>query len=124
MSEYFLQNSVRVAEKKRHCNGSYPSEVAGGLEVDEVVLGWVQRTVPVAIVGVIITHCERRGLRQTAGSQLSCVVMWSPFGLSLVVGIWSRETVHGTQLPPLHMTGPILFHHHYLVGTGTGQCGP
>lgn len=75
MSEYFLQNSIRVAEKKRHCNGSYPSEVAGGLEVDEVVLGWVQRTVPVAIVGVIITHCERRGLRQTAGSQLSCVVM-------------------------------------------------
>lgn len=107
----------------RHPNISHPSEVAGGLKVDEVVLGGVQWAVPVAVVGVVVAHGEGRGLGQTAGSQLSCVVMRGPFGLRLVVGVWCGETVDGAQLPPPHLTGTILFHHHHLVGTERGQCG-
>lgn len=104
-------------------NGAYPSEVTGGLKIDEVVFGGVQRAVPVAVVGVVVAHCEGRGLWETAGCQLSCVIMRAPLGLRPTVRIWCGETVNGAQLPPPHLTGTILFHHHHLVGTGGQQCG-
>lgn len=100
---------------------SYPSEVAGGLEIDEVVLGGVERTVPVAVVGVIVAYGEGCGLRQAAGGQLSCVVMGGSFGLGLVVGVRGGEAVHGAHLPPSHLTGAVLLNHHHLVGTAGGH---
>lgn len=118
-----MRLSTRNKSLVRQLSSSHPSEVTGGLKVDEVVLGGVQRAVPVAVVSVVVTHGEGSGLWQTAGSQLSCVVMWRPFGLRLIVGVWCRETVDSTQLPPPHLTGTILFHHHHLVSTGGGQYG-
>lgn len=99
--------------------GSYPSEVAGGLEVDEVILGGVQGAVPVAVVGVVVAHGEGRGLRQAAGGQLCRVVMGGPSGGG-AVGAGCGEAVHGAHLPPPHLPGPVLLHHHHLVRAEEG----
>jgi len=107
-----------------HLNSSHPSEVAGGLKVDEVVLGGIQRAVPVAVVGVVVAHGEGRGLGQTAGGQLGRVVVRGPFGLRLAVRVGRGETVHGAQLPPPPpLTGDVFLHHHHLVGTAEGKGG-
>lgn len=97
---------------------SYPSEVGGGLEVDQVVLGGVQRAVPVAVVGVVVAHGEGRGLGEAAGCQLGCVVVGGRLAGRRAVGAGRREAVGGAQLSSPHLAGAVLLHHHHLVGTG------
>lgn len=111
------------SKKNKNKSRPYPSEVAGGLEVDEVVLGGIQRAVPVAVVGVVVAHGEGRGLGQAAGGQLGRVVVRRPSGLRLAVGLRGGEAVGGAQLPPPHLAGPVLLHHHHLVGTAGGERG-
>lgn len=99
-------------------HSSYPSEVGGGLEVDQVVLGGVQRAVPVAVVGVVVAHGEGRGLGEAAGRQLGRVVVGGRLAGRRAVGAGRREAVGGAQLSSPHPAGAVLLHHHHLVGTG------
>lgn len=46
---------------------TYSSEVAHGLEVDQIGFPGIEGSVPVAIVGVVVPHGEGRGLREAAG---------------------------------------------------------
>lgn len=113
------KNGQTAVQTLLSLDGSYPSEVAGGLEVDEVILGGVQGAVPVAVVGVVVAHGEGRGLRQAAGGQLCRVVMGGPSALG-AVGAGGGETVHRAHLPPPPLTGPVLLHHHHLVRAERG----
>lgn len=98
-------------------DGSYPSEVRGGLKVDEIVLGGVQRAVPVAVVRVVVAHGEGRGLGEAARGQLGRVVVGGRLARQRAVGVGGWETVGGAQLSPPHLAGAVLLHHHHLVGT-------
>ena len=96
---------------------THPSEVAHGLEVDEVALARVQGSVPVAVVGVVVPHGEGAGLRQAAGGQLRRVVVRRPPRLGLGVRHGQRETLLQPQLP-LHLLHALLLHHHLVGAAG------
>lgn len=67
--------------------------MAGGLKVDEVVLGGVERRVPVAVVSVVVPHSELGGLGQAVRGQFGRVVVGHALGLGLAVGQGHREAV-------------------------------
>jgi len=98
---------------------THPFKVAHSLEVDKVAFAGVQGAVPVAIVSVIVTNSERTGLRQTAGRQLSRVVVWRAPGLGFAVRHGQWETLLKPQLP-FHFLNSLLFHHH-LVCAGSRE---
>lgn len=92
---------------------THPSEVAHGLEVDEVALARIQGTVPVAAVSVIVAHSEGTGLWQAAGWQLGRVVVRCAPGLGFAVGHGQRKTLLKPELP-LHFLHGFFFHHHLV----------
>lgn len=112
-----LKGSIETIPALPVHNGSYPSEVWGGLKVDEIVLGGVQRAVPVAVVRVVVAHGEGRGLGEAAWGQLGRVVVGGRFARQRAVGVGRWETVGGAQLSSPHLAGAVLLHHHHLVGT-------
>lgn len=92
---------------------THSSKVAHGLEVDEVVLSGVQGAVPVAIVGVVVSHGKRRGLWEAARRQFGCIVLRCTAGLRFTVRCGNREALLSTQLS-LHLSNQFLLHHHLI----------
>lgn len=117
-AENLKSSTETIPAISEHINASYPSEVWGGLKVDEIVLGGVQRAVPVAVVRVVVAHGEGRGLGETARGQLGSVVVGSRLARRRAVGVGRWETVGGAQLSSPDLAGAVLLHHHHLVGTG------
>lgn len=102
---------------------THPSEVAHSLEVDKVALAGVQRTVPVAVVGVIVAHSEGTGLWDAAGRQLGCVVVRSASGLRLPMGHRQWKTLLKPQLP-LYFLHHFLFNNHLVCAVTQRGCAP
>lgn len=97
----------------------HPLQVACCLEVDEIGLPGLKRWVPEATVGLIVTHGEGHGLRQTAGRQFGPEVVHQAPGERRIEGQWHREAVLAARLPP-ESPRPLLLHNH-LVHTGHGE---
>lgn len=94
----------------------HPLQVTCCLEVDEVGLPGLERWVPEAAVGLVVTHSEGHGLRQTAGRQFSPEVVHQAARQRRIKGQRHWEAVLATWLPP-QPPRPLLLHNH-LVHTG------
>lgn len=99
----------------------HPLQVACCLEVDEVGLPGLKRWVPEATIGMVVTHGEGHGLRQTAGRQFGPEVVHQASGQRRIEGQRHWEAVLAAWLPP-ESPRPLLLHNN-LVHTGHGGGG-
>lgn len=54
----------------------YPICSAGSLVVDTVAFLWEERSIPISIIGFVVTDCEEHDRRQEVGWKFSSNIVW------------------------------------------------